>query len=70
MFHTAGCVIATIGPLWVGGTVVLVDRFSPVPVLAALRRENVEVLFYVPAVLGALLECQAPAKIRRHGCES
>jgi fatty-acyl-CoA synthase len=58
MFHTAGCVIATLGPLWVGGTVVLVDRFSPGPVLAALRRENVEVLFYVPAVLGALLECQ------------
>ncbi|MGV8010959.1 AMP-binding protein, partial [Mycobacterium kansasii] len=25
MFHTAGCVIATLGPLWVAGTVVLVD---------------------------------------------
>jgi len=58
MFHTAGCVIATLGPLWVGGTVVLVDRFSPGPVLAALRAENVSVLFYVPAVLSALLETQ------------
>jgi fatty-acyl-CoA synthase/long-chain acyl-CoA synthetase len=58
MFHTAGCVIATLGPLWIGGTVVLVDRFSPGPVLGALRDENVSVLFYVPAVLGALLECQ------------
>jgi len=58
MFHTAGCVIATLGPLWVGGTVVVVDRFSPGPVLAALRAENVSVLFYVPAVLSALLETQ------------
>jgi fatty-acyl-CoA synthase len=58
MFHTAGCVIATLGPLWVGGTIVLVDRFSPAAVLDALRDENASVLFYVPAVLGALLECQ------------
>ncbi|MDX1888912.1 class I adenylate-forming enzyme family protein [Mycolicibacterium sp. 050158] len=58
MFHTAGCVIATLGPLWIGGTVVLVERFRPVPVLDALRREQVSVLFYVPAILGALLECQ------------
>jgi fatty-acyl-CoA synthase len=59
MFHTAGCVIATLGPLWIGGTVVLCDRFSPGPVLDALRGEGVSVLFYVPAVLGALLDCQA-----------
>jgi fatty-acyl-CoA synthase/long-chain acyl-CoA synthetase len=58
MFHTAGCVIATLGPLWIGGTAVLVDRFVPAPVLKALRDEQVSVLFYVPAVLGALLECQ------------
>jgi fatty-acyl-CoA synthase len=58
LFHTAGCVIATLGPLWIGGTVVLVERFRPAAVLEALRRENVSVLFYVPAVLDALLECQ------------
>jgi fatty-acyl-CoA synthase len=58
MFHTAGCVIATLGPLWIGGTVVLVDRFVPGPVLRSLRDENVSVLFYVPAVLGALIDCQ------------
>jgi fatty-acyl-CoA synthase len=58
MFHTAGCVIATLGPLWIGGTVILVNRFSPGPVLAALRAENVSVLFFVPAVLRALLETQ------------
>ncbi|WP_036436440.1 class I adenylate-forming enzyme family protein [Mycobacterium sp. URHB0044] len=61
MFHTAGCVIATLGPLWIGGTVVLVQRFRPVPVLEALRREHVSVLFYVPAILGALLKCQHAA---------
>ena len=58
MFHTAGCVIATLGPLWIAGTVVLVERFRPAPVLDALRSENVGVLFYVPAILAALLECQ------------
>jgi fatty-acyl-CoA synthase len=61
MFHTAGCVIATLGPLWIGGTVVLVERFQPTSVLEALRREDVGVLFYVPAILGALLECQRMA---------
>jgi fatty-acyl-CoA synthase len=61
MFHTAGCVIATLGPLWIGGTVVLVERFRPAPVLEALHREHVSVLFYVPTILGALLECQRSA---------
>jgi fatty-acyl-CoA synthase len=61
MFHTAGCVIATLGPLWIGGTVILVERFRPAPVLEALRSENVSVLFYVPAILAALLECQRTA---------
>jgi fatty-acyl-CoA synthase len=58
MFHTAGCVIATLGPLWIGGTNILVDRFSPVSVLQALHNERVSVLFYVPAVLVSLLEAQ------------
>jgi fatty-acyl-CoA synthase len=58
MFHTAGCVIATLGPLWIGGTVILVERFSPARVLQALRTEKASVLFYVPAVLAALLEAQ------------
>lgn len=61
MFHTAGCVIATLGPLWIGGTVILVERFRPAPVLETLRGENVSVLFYVPTILGALLECQRAA---------
>ncbi|WP_179467940.1 class I adenylate-forming enzyme family protein [Mycolicibacterium vinylchloridicum] len=58
MFHTAGCVIGTLGPLWAGGTIVLVERFVPGPVLEAMREEAVEVLFYVPAVLSALVDQQ------------
>jgi len=61
MFHTAACVIGTLGPLWVGGTEVLVERFVPQPVLDLLRRERADVLFFVPAVLGALLESQRSA---------
>jgi fatty-acyl-CoA synthase len=61
MFHTAGCVVATLGPLWIGGTAILIERFQPAPVLDALRREAVSVLFHVPAILGALLEYQRTA---------
>ena len=58
MFHTAGCVISTLGPLWTAGTVVLVDRFSPEPVLDALADERIEMLFYVPAILSTLVSTQ------------
>jgi len=58
MFHTAGCVIATLGPLWLGGTAVLIDRFLPAGALAVLRAEHPDVLFYVPAILDALLAAQ------------
>ena len=58
MFHTAGCVIATLGPLWLGGTAVLIDRFTPAGALDVLRAEQPDVLFYVPAILDALLAVQ------------
>ncbi|MFL6172337.1 MAG: class I adenylate-forming enzyme family protein [Marmoricola sp.] len=63
MFHTAACVIGTLGPLWIDGTEVLVEQFAPDAVLELLRREHADVLFNVPAVLGALLEAQ------RHSAE-
>lgn len=56
MFHTAACVIGTLGPLWIGGTEVLIEQFAPAPVIERMRTERASVLFYVPAVLGALLE--------------
>lgn len=58
MFHTAACVIATLGPLWIGGTQVLIDRFKPTAVLDAIRREEAEVLFFVPTMLTALIAAQ------------
>ncbi|MCD2190518.1 class I adenylate-forming enzyme family protein [Actinomycetospora soli] len=61
MFHTAACVIGTLGPLCLAGTEVLVEQFAPGPVLALIHREAASVLFYVPAVLGALLEAQRAA---------
>ncbi|HEY5856473.1 MAG TPA: class I adenylate-forming enzyme family protein [Aldersonia sp.] len=59
MFHTAACVIGTLGPLWLGGTEVLVEQFAPGPVLEVMRAEHATILFYVPAILGALLAVQA-----------
>lgn len=56
MFHTAACVVATLGPLWVGGTQVLIAQFVPAPVVETIAREHADVLFYVPAILGAILE--------------
>jgi fatty-acyl-CoA synthase len=56
MFHTASCVIGTLGPLWLGSAVVLVARFEPVAVLRTIEAEQASILFYVPTVLGALLE--------------
>lgn len=56
MFHTAACVVGTLGPLWLGGCQVLVGQSAPAFVLELLRREEATVLFSVPTVLGALLE--------------
>ncbi|WP_240138484.1 class I adenylate-forming enzyme family protein [Streptomyces sp. MUM 178J] len=54
MFHTAGCVISCLGPLWSRGTFVLLERFDPKVLLAELRRSPGAVLTSVPTVLTAL----------------
>lgn len=56
MFHTAACVIGTLGPVWMAGTTVLVETFVPGKVLELVAAENADVLFFVPTILGALLE--------------
>lgn len=56
MFHTASCVIGTVGTIWMGGTMVLIEQFTPDGVLEAIRSENANLFFYVPTVLGAVLE--------------
>lgn len=54
-FHTAGCVISHLGPAFLGGTVVLIEKFDPGAVLAAIADEGASVLMSVPTVLGAVL---------------
>ncbi|WP_280341933.1 class I adenylate-forming enzyme family protein [Nocardia neocaledoniensis] len=63
MFHTASCVIGTLGPLWLGGCVVLIEQFSPGAVLSAMRDEGASILFGVPTVLGALVEAARTAEV-------
>ncbi|CQD18064.1 long chain fatty acid-CoA ligase [Mycobacterium lentiflavum] len=58
MFHTAACVVGTLGPLWIGGTEVLVDRFEATALLDTIRRERATVLFFVPTILTALVAAQ------------
>lgn len=56
MFHTAGCVISVLGPCWRAGTLVLIHTFVPQTVLEVARSEKANGLFFVPAILGALVE--------------
>lgn len=55
-FHTAGCVISTLGPAVLGGTMVLIEKFTPAAVLDAIRAEGASILMSVPTVLGAVLQ--------------
>ncbi len=64
LFHTAGCVVATLGPLWVGGTAIVCERFVAHAVLDTLRAEGASVLFYVPTILTALLAAQEASRQR------
>ncbi|WP_208834789.1 class I adenylate-forming enzyme family protein [Streptomyces vinaceus] len=56
MFHTAGCVISCLGPLWCGGPFILLERFDPHLLLKVLRDTPDAVLTSVPTVLTALVE--------------
>lgn len=56
MFHTAGCVISCLGPLWCGGPFILLERFEPRLLLKVLRETPGAVLTSVPTVLTALAE--------------
>jgi len=70
MFHTAACVISTLGPAWIGGTQVLIETFDPATVLARMRREGADLLFSVPTVLGAVLEAARRATDPVHQLET
>jgi fatty-acyl-CoA synthase len=54
-FHTGGCICATLGPLWVGGTLILVERFDASAVLDQIGRERVGYLVSVTTMLNDLV---------------
>ena len=62
MFHTAGCVVSCLGPLWAGATFVLLEQFRPRELIDTLRREHADVLTSVPTVLVAALRAAEPGE--------
>ena len=56
LFHTAGCVMATLGAVWLRGTHVLVPQFDPGLVLELIETEHSSTLCGVPTMLVAMLE--------------
>jgi fatty-acyl-CoA synthase len=56
LFHTAGCVLFTLGPLTTGGTHILLPGFDPALMLALMEDERVTHTGGVPTMLVALLE--------------
>jgi len=57
MFHTAGCVLGTLGTLQAGARHVPVFAFDPSLMLELIETERATVTLGVPTVLIALLEC-------------
>jgi fatty-acyl-CoA synthase len=56
MFHTAGCVLGTLGPVWMRGTMVLVPAFDPGVVLDLVEKYHPSLIAGVPTMLIALLD--------------
>jgi fatty-acyl-CoA synthase len=56
LFHTAGCVMATLGTVWLRGSHILVPQFEPGLVLELIETERCDLLGGVPTMLLALLE--------------
>jgi fatty-acyl-CoA synthase len=54
--HPAGCVVSHLGPVALGGTVVLVETADPAAVLRTVADEDATVLTSEPRVLGAVLQ--------------
>ena len=57
MFHTAGCVLGTLGTLQAGACHVPVYAFEPSLMLELIQSERADIALGVPTVLLALLEC-------------
>jgi len=57
MFHTAGCVLGTLGTLQAGARHVPVLAFDPALMIELMETERATIALGVPTVLIALLEC-------------
>lgn len=56
MFHTGGCVCATLTALWVRGPVIQVPRFDPGLLLQLIEQEGANIIECVPTILIGILE--------------
>jgi fatty-acyl-CoA synthase len=56
MFHTAGCVVATLGPVQAGGRIVLAPWFDPALFFDLVEQEGGSATLLVPTMLLACLE--------------
>jgi fatty-acyl-CoA synthase len=55
LFHTAGCGLATLGPLQTGGTQILPPGFDPAAMLALFEAEHGTIMLSVPTMLNRML---------------
>jgi fatty-acyl-CoA synthase len=62
MFHTAGCVLGTLGTLQAGACHVPVFAFDPSLMIELMETERATIALGVPTVLIALLECPEVAE--------
>lgn len=58
MFHSGSCVSGTLGTLWLAGTQIVVEKFTPDGVLDIMRTEKATAMIYVPTMLNALVHAQ------------
>ncbi len=55
LFHCVGCVLGILACVYYGATMVILERFSPVPVMEAVEREQCTALHGVPSLFQAVL---------------
>ncbi|MDL2328137.1 AMP-binding protein [Desulfosarcina sp. OttesenSCG-928-A07] len=56
LFHCFGCVMGVIGVVSHGGTLVVLEKFDPVQVMASVEQERCTALYGVPTMFIAILE--------------
>ncbi|MBW1647954.1 MAG: AMP-binding protein [Deltaproteobacteria bacterium] len=62
LFHCFGCVMGVLGAVTHGATLVILEKFDPVQVMASIEAEGCTALYGVPTMFIALLEHKLFAK--------